>query len=403
MLHSLSAQISYYSSYIQNHSEWFFAGVYAGEAITGTKESRPEFQRMVADCKAGKIDMIITKSISRFARNTVTLLETVRMLKSINVDVYFEEQNIHSMSGDGELMLTILASFAQEESLSASENIKWRIRKDFKEGKLPMSFKKMYGYRRTEDGGFRIIEEEAEVIRYVAERYLEGLGYEKIARELNEQGIKSPGGNEWYRNSVRGIITNEKYVGDLLLQKTLTIDHVSKKQVQNNGQLNQYYVEDNHAGILSKETYKDIQKERSKRVGKHKPKSTGGVYPFSKMIRCEKCGKNYIRKIGNSSTKYRQPIWNCSTYLNKGKSVCYAKQIPEDILYQITCEVLGISKSDEQIFKAKIKEMTVPEWNVVTFVFHDGTKITKTWEDKSRKWTDEMKAENYENLRRHKK
>ena len=121
------------------------------------------------------------------------------------------------------------------------------------------------------------------------------------------------------------------------------------------------------------------------------------------MIRCEKCGKNYIRKIGNSSTKYRQPIWNCSTYLNKGKSVCYAKQIPEDILYQITCEVLGISKFDEQIFKAKIKEMTVPEWNVVTFVFHDGTKITKTWEDKSRKWTDEMKAENYENLRRHKK
>ena len=358
---------------------------------------------MVADCKAGMIDMIITKSISRFARNTVTLLETVRMLKSINVDVYFEEQNIHSMSGDGELMLTILASFAQEESLSASENIKWRIRKDFKEGKLPMSFKKMYGYRRTEDGGFRIIEEEAEVIRYVAERYLEGLGYEKIARELNEQGIKSPGGNEWHRNSVRGIITNEKYIGDLLLQKTLTIDHVSKKQVQNNGQLNQYYVEDNHEGILSKEIYKDIQKERLKRVEKHKPKSTDGVYPFSKMIRCEKCGKNYIRKIGNSSTKYRQPIWNCSTYLNKGKSVCYAKQIPEDILYQITCEVLGISKFDEQIFKDKIKEITVPEWNVVTFVFHDGTKITKTWEDKSRKWTDEMKAENYENLRRHKK
>ena len=282
MLHSLSAQVSYYSSYIQKHGDWCFAGVYADEAFTGTKESRPEFQRMIADCKAGKIDTIITKSISRFARNTVTLLETVRMLKSINVDVYFEEQNIHSMSGDGELMLTILASFAQEESLSASENIKWRIRKDFKEGKLPMSFKKMYGYRRTEDGGFRIIEEEAEVIRYVAERYLEGLGYEKIARELNEQGIKSPGGNEWCRNSVRGIITNEKYVGDLLLQKTLTIDHVSKKQVQNNGQLNQYYVEDNHEGILSKEIYKDIQKERLKRVEKHKPKSTDGVYPFQK-------------------------------------------------------------------------------------------------------------------------
>lgn len=403
MLHSLSAQVSYYSSHIQKQSDWFFAGVYADEAFTGTKESRPEFQRMIADCKAGKIDMIITKSISRFARNTVTLLETVRMLKSINVDVYFEEQNIHSMSGDGELMLTILASFAQEESLSASENIKWRIRKDFKEGKLPMSFKKMYGYRRTKDGGFRIIEEEAEVIRYVAKRYLEGLGYEKIARELNEQGIKSPGGNEWHRNSVRGIITNEKYIGDLLLQKSFTIDHVNKKQKENRGELPQYYVDGNHVGILSKETYKDIQKERSKRAEKHKPKSTGGVYPFSKMIRCEKCGKNYRRKIANSSTKYRKAIWNCSTCMDKGISLCHTKQIPEETLYELSCKVLDIPKFDEEIFKDKIKEITVPEWNVVTFVFYDGTKITKTWEDKSRKWTDEMKAENYENLRRHKR
>ena len=403
MLHSLSAQISYYSSYIQNHSEWFFAGVYADEAFTGTKESRPEFQRMIADCKAGKIDMVLTKSISRFARNTVTLLETVRMLKSINVDVYFEEQNIHSMSGDGELMLTILASFAQEESLSASENIKWRIRNDFKKGKLRMSLQRFYGYKRTADGGFEIVEEEAEIIRYMANRYLEGLGYEKIARELNENGIEPPKGTEWNRNSVKRMLTNEKYVGDLLLQKSFTIDHINKKQIENRGQLPQYYVEDNHEGILSRQIYNDIQSERAKRAKENKGKTPAGVYPFSKMIRCEKCGKNYIRKIGNSSSKYRQPIWNCSTYLNKGKSVCHAKQIPEDILYQITCEVMGISKFDEQIFKDKIKEMSVPEWNVVTFVFHDGTKITKTWQDKSRKWTDEMKAENYENLRRHKR
>jgi len=266
-----------------------------------------------------------------------------------------------------------------------------------------MNLQRMYGYRRTEDGGFDIVEDEAQIIRYIAKRYLEGWGFVRIARELNEQGIKSPMGKEWDRNSVRRMITNEKYIGDLLLQKTFTTDHITKKQERNRGQLAQYYVEDHHEGILSKEIYNAIQLERSRRAEENKAKTPAGVYPFTGIIRCEKCGKNYIRKIGNSSSKYRQPIWNCSTYLNKGKSVCHAKQIPEDILYQITCEVLGISKFDEQIFKTNIKGMTVPEWNVVTFEFYNGTKITKTWQDKSRKWTNEMKAENYENLRRHKR
>ena len=146
-----------------------------------------------------------------------------------------------------------------------------------------------------------------------------------------------------------------------------------------------------------------LNKEMIKRAEKHKPKSTGGVYPFTGIIRCENCGANYNRKISNCSNKYRRVFWNCSTFLNKGKAECHTKQIPEEDLYRLSCEVLGIPKFDEEIFKDKIKEITVPEWNVVTFVFHDGTKITKTWEDKSRKWTDEMKAENYENLRRHKK
>lgn len=403
MLHSLSAQISYYSDMIQRNGEWQFSGVYADEAFTGTKESRPEFQRMISDCKAGKIDMILTKSISRFARNTVTLLETVRMLKSINVDVYFEEQNIHSMSGDGELMLTILASFAQEESLSVSENCKWRIRNDFKQGRMPLFLQKLYGYRRTKDGGFEIVEEEAEVIAYVSKRYLEGWGYEKIARELNKQGIKSPTGIEWVSNSVRGLIINEKYIGDMLLQKSFTTDHITKKRIANNGHLPKYYVEDNHDGILSRDTYNEMQTERYKRAKENKGKEPPGVYAFTSIIRCEKCGKSYRRKIGNSSTKYRRAIWNCTTYLNKGKSVCHTKQIPEEILYELSCKVLGIPKFDEEIFKSKIKEIRVPDWNVLTFVFYDGTEIQKRWEDKSRKWTEEMKAENYENLRRHKK
>ena len=191
MLHSLSAQVSYYSNLIQNHPGWSYAGVYADEAVTGTKEERENFQRLISDCKAGKIDMVITKSISRFARNTVTLLETVRDLKSIGIDIFFEEQNIHTMSSDGELMLTILASYAQEESRSVSENCKWRIRKNFEEG-IFNTFS-LYGYEKV-NGEIRIKEDEAEVIRKIFKLYLNGLGAVKIAKELRHRNIPSPKG-----------------------------------------------------------------------------------------------------------------------------------------------------------------------------------------------------------------
>jgi len=403
MLHSLSAQISYYSNYIQKHGEWQFCGVYADEAVTGTKDKRPEFQRMIADCKAGKIDMVITKSISRFARNTVTLLETVRMLKELNVDVYFEEQNIHTMSGDGELMLTVLASFAQAESLSVSENCKWRIRNDFKQGIMPMSLKKLYGYIRTEDGGFEIVEEEAKVIRYMAKRYLDGLGFDRIVRELNQMKLKAPCGGMWHYSIVRKILQNEKYMGDLLLQKSFKADHISKKKVENTGQLPKYYVEGNHPAIIPREIFEEIQAEIKRRAKANKPNSQGKNYPFTKMIRCENCGANYQRKVNNCSNKYRRVFWNCGTFLKVGKSLCYTKSIPEDELYKLSCEVLGIEIFDAEIFKDNIKEITVPKPNTVTFVFYDGKMITKDWLDKSRKWTDEMKAENYEALRRNRK
>jgi len=404
MLHSLSAQVSYYNAYIQRHGEWCFAGVYADEAMTGTKVARPEFQRMVADCKAAKIDMIITKSISRFARNTVTLLETVRELKSLGVDVYFEEQNIHTMSGDGELMLTILASFAQEESLSVSENCKWRIRNDYKQGKMPMSLQRLYGFERTPDGGFKIVEEEAEVIRYMAKRYMEGLGFMKIAKELNEMGIKAPRAKEWNMTGIKVVLLNEKNVGDMVLQKCFVLDHITKKLVPNKGQLNKYYIEDNHEGILSRELYNSLLEEKKRRDIKGNHKYSVTIYPFRGMIRCENCGANYKRKVNSYSQKYSRAFWNCATYLTKGKDVCHTKKIPEEEIFRLSCEVLNITEFDEDLFKAKIKEITVPEWNVLTFVFYDGTKITKTWKDRSRKWTDEMKVENYEALRRgHKK
>lgn len=208
MLHSLSAQISEYSSRIQKHPGWQYAGVYADEAKTGTKGGRENFQRLLADCRAGQIDMVITKSISRFARNTVTLLETVRELKALGVDVFFEEQNIHTLSGNGEVMMSILASFAQAESQSASENQKWRIRKNFEEGK-PWDGT-LLGYR-IHDGQYVIVPEEAEIIRRIYRLYLSGKGTETIAKTLNEEGVSTRMNGHWNQNAVSRILKNYSY------------------------------------------------------------------------------------------------------------------------------------------------------------------------------------------------
>ena len=219
MLHSLSAQVGYFTELIQSNPEWRMVGIYSDEALTGTKENREEFQRMLTDCREGKIDLILTKSISRFARNTVTLLETVRELKLLNVDVYFEEQNIHSISSDGELMLSILSSYAQEESRSVSENCKWRIRNDFAQGKVCSM--KMLGYRRTKDGSLEVNADEAEIVKYIFALYLSGYGKLKISNILNEEHIPTLNGCEWTPGSVRRILDNEKYAGNMLLQKNI--------------------------------------------------------------------------------------------------------------------------------------------------------------------------------------
>lgn len=226
MLHSLAAQIDYYRDYIMMNPECRFAGVYADEAKTGTKDNREQFQLLLTECRNGNVDMIITKSISRLARNTVTLLETVRELKSLGVDVFFEEQNIYTLSVEGEVMLTLLASFAQTESLSCSDNCKWRIRKGFEEGRA--STCTMLGYRLV-NGEITLIEEEAEIAKRIFDLYLAGYGLQKIANTLNEEGMYSIFGNEWHPTTVRKVLTNEKYCGDLLLQKVYCENHLTKK------------------------------------------------------------------------------------------------------------------------------------------------------------------------------
>ena len=252
-LHSLASQVSLYSGLIHRNKDWEYAGVYADEAFTGTKDSRPEFRRLIADCKNGKIDIVITKSLSRFARNTVTTLETVRLMKEYGVDVWFEKENIHSLSGDGEFMLTILASFAQEESLSASENQKWKIRKNFEDGQP--TYTRLLGYYLDGDT-FIIIPEEAEVVRLIFNSYLSGMGLLAICKMLMEEGYSTINGGQWRESTMRRILTNEKYVGDMLLQKTFREDHITKKTRRNKGQLPKYYIEDAHEPIIDRGTFR---------------------------------------------------------------------------------------------------------------------------------------------------
>ena len=388
MLHSLSAQVSYYNSFIQSNPEWLFCGVYADEALTGTKDNRENFQKLISECRAGNIDLIITKSISRFARNTVTLLETVRELKELGVDVYFEEQNIHSISPDGEFTLTLLGSYAQEESYSASENQKWRIHKNFEQGRLGSIT--MLGYERSNDGTLIIVPEEAEIVRMIFNDYLNGMGKNAIANKLLAMGVPTKGGGIWTAWSIRRILRNEKYCGDILFQKSFRENHITKRKIENKGQLPQYYAEETHEAIIDKETFLLVQEQLRSQQNYFAPdKPTTNTYPLTGMIHCGCCGKYYRRKV----QKYRT-LWICWTYNARGKRFCpKSKQIPEDILYDKCCEVLNLDEFDNEVFQDEIEYISVPKPNVLTFIFRTGEKRTVHWLDHSRTeaWTPEMR------------
>ena len=396
MLQSLSAQVSYYSELIQKNPGWHYVGVYADEALTGTKAERPEFQRLLEDCRSGLIDMVITKSISRFARNTVTLLETVRELKLIGVDVFFEKENIHSMSGDGELMLTILASYAQEESRSVSENCKWRIQKRFKAG-IPCCFS-LLGYRQVDGGKLEIIQEEAEIVKRIFYDYLRGMGKNAIMKALIAEGIQTKRNGEWTESTLWGILRNEKYIGDLMLQKVFYPNHLTKKRHTNKGELPKFYVSDHHEPIIDRDTFMQVQAELLKRAEDNACKTPASEKsPFTGLITCVHCGKHYKRK-----TTRGKEAWNCSTYLQQGKAACHAKQIPEDILLTMTTNVLGTSFFDEDLFHNIIKELRVPAFNRLVYVFHDGHEVDCLWQDKSRSdsWDENMRQQAAETTRR---
>jgi site-specific DNA recombinase len=385
MINSLATQVGYYKRMIQSRHDYEFVGVYADKAITGTKESRDEFQLLLRDAKSGKIDMIITKSISRFARNTLTLLKTIRELKALNVDVYFEEQNIHTLSSEGEMILTFLATFAQEESRSVSENMKWRIKKDFMDG-LIWGGNSCLGYR-LKDKKLHIVPEEAETVRLIYNLYLEGNADEHICDILNHRAIKPYKTKKWNRSSVIKILTNYNYTGDLLLQKTYRNNHLDKKRCTNNGELNKYLVSNAHEAIISKDIFNQAQKVRklkTKNINLNQKKST----LFRGYIKCGKCGKAYTYK----KTPYNI-VWMCSTLRTKGKQVCDAKQVPEAKIIEGSNNLLNMETFDLKAFKKRVEQIVVLPDNKLLFQIVDGINEVYEWEyePRSKSWTKEMR------------
>lgn len=309
---SYAAQIDYYTSYIKSRDDWEFVEVYTDEGITGTSvKHREGFKRMVADALAGKIDLIVTKSVSRFARNTVDSLTTIRQLKEKGIEVYFEKENIWTFDGKGELLLTIMSSLAQEESRSISENCTWGQRKRFADGKVTVPFNRFLGYDRGPDGNLVVNPEQAVIVQQIYAMFLHGMSYHGIAKKLTADGIPTPGGKEkWSISTVRSILSNEKYKGDALLQKSYTVDFLTKKTKINEGEIPQYYVEDNHEAIISPEIFAMVQREMTKRGrGKNYHSS---VHAFSSKIKCGHCGSWYGSKVWHSNSQYRKTIWQCN-------------------------------------------------------------------------------------------
>ena len=319
---SYEAQVDYYTNYIKWREDWEFVSVYTDEGISATSTTKRDgFNKMVADALDGRIDLIITKSVSRFARNTVDSLTTIRKLKEHKVECYFEKENIWTFDSRGELLLTIMSSLAQEESRSISENVTWGQRKRFADGKVTVPFKRFLGYDRGEDGNLVINEEQAAVVRRIYGMFLQGRSPFAIAKVLTEEGIPTPGGKtNWSGSTVRSILTNEKYKGDALLQKVYTVDFLSKKKKVNEGEVPQYYVENNHDAIIDPAVFETVQKQMAVRQTGRNRQSSAGV--FSGKIKCGDCGSWYGSKVWHSNSKYRRVVWQCNHKFDGGKKCC---------------------------------------------------------------------------------
>lgn len=346
--HSLSAQISHYSELIQSNPEWEYVGVYADDGITGRNtKGRKEFKRLIADCEEGKVDLILVKSISRFARDTVDTLRITRRLKTLGIDVFFERESIHSLSDEGELMLTLLASFAQQESVSIGENVKWGIRKGFKDGK-PNGHKPPFGYRWNGEK-YVVIPDQGKIVKEVFNRYLAGESAHSIMHTLEKRGVVGQKGIPIDETTIKFMVTNYSYAGDMVLQKNYINDE--KKRRINHGELPMYVIEDMYEPIVSKEDVVraiEIRQERAENMPNKNPVLT----KYSGKMKCGYCGCSVSRRTRHNGNK----VWACNTKERKGKSMCNLKHIYERELNEATKNISSFERIT--VFDDKLELLT---------------------------------------------
>lgn len=355
-LESYQSQLKYYRDLIKSNENWEYVGVYADQGISGTQvKHRKDFQQMINDAMDGKVDLIITKSISRFARNTLDILKYVRLLKERGVGIQFEKENINTLDNQGEMLLTVLSSLAQAESESLSKNVAMGLKAKMKNGEL-VGFHGCLGYDYDpETKTLSVNEKEAEIVRYIFGRYTEGVGCFTIAKELTRLGYKTKKGNSvWHESSVRRIVKNEKYMGDVILGKTFTVDPISKRRLENFGEKNMYRVENNHEPIISQEVFNKAQAILNKRSAKHGNKGRGEKYSrkyaFSSMIQCGFCNTNFSRRTWHANSKHEKITWSCIKAIKQGKKNCpHSKSLSEKELEEAFVDAFNmlVSKNKE--------------------------------------------------------
>ena len=329
---SYEAQVDYYTRFIQSHSDWEFVNVYTDEGVSGLgTKKRDGFNEMIADALAGRIDLIITKSVSRFARNTVDSLVTIRKLKEKGVEVYFEKENIYSLDGKGELLLTIMSSLAQEESRSISENVTWGKRKQFADGKVSFAYARFLGYEKgAKKGDPPVVNEtQAALVRRIYRLFMQGQSAYAIAKQLTDEGVPTPGGKtRWQKTTIDSILTNEKYSGAARLQKTFTVDFLTKKKKANEGEVPQYLVENSHEAIIDPEEWEAVQTEFKRR--KAMGRGYSGKNALCGKIVCADCGGAFGPKVWHSTDPYRTVIWQCNRKFDDGKARCRTPHLKEE-------------------------------------------------------------------------
>ena len=406
--HSIEAQKEGLTEIISHHPDWVLADIYIDEGVTGTKLNRPAFNRLMQDTEDGKIDIILTKTVSRIGRNAAAVQKVIRRLKELGVTVIFDNEKIGTSNPDSAFYLQFLGTQAEAEARANSDYQRWSIRSRFADG-IP-SYNRLYGYY-MEDHQLIIIPEEAKVIKRIFKLYLSGLGMEAICKRLNQDGIPSPKNTKWRPGVIYNIIRNEKYTGDMLLQKFHTVDCLTKFKRVNRSELPQYYLEDTHEPIIDKTTFNKVQEEIARRAKVygghnthlHQPNYTTKPLPvnprvLNRLLYCPHCNE-FLHYKRHSNKDCIRELWVCARHLKEGANVCPTKSIREDIVLETTKKILvalGLIKTDTELtndlLKLHLKKIVVDKNQTLIYHFHNGTVITKTWqyESRSKSWTPEM-------------